>query len=297
MNVAPDFSSDLPLRYAHRLDGAVDIYFVANPENRDVAAEASFRVKGKRPELWDPVTGETRELNIFTAKRSLTSVPLRFAPRQSFFVVFREPIGPAADSRPNFAESSAVATLDGTWDVSFDPAWGGPANITFEKLDDWSQRPESGIKYYSGQATYRKSFDWKAPLGSKTPGVKTNLYLDLGAVRNLASVRLNARDLGVVWCAPWRVDITAALTPGANTLEIRVANLWPNRLIGDEQEPPDAEYAKDGGLVRWPEWLLKGEPRPSRGRYTFATWKHFEKNSPLLHSGLVGPVMMCAEKD
>ena len=93
------------------------------------------------------------------------------------------------------------------------------------------------------------------------------------------------------------MDVTAALKAGANALEIRVANLWPNRLIGDEQEPPDAEYAKGGNLARWPEWLLKGEPRPSKGRFTFATWKHFEKNSPLLPSGLLGPVTLRAERD
>ncbi|MGD0781864.1 MAG: glycosylhydrolase-like jelly roll fold domain-containing protein, partial [Candidatus Aminicenantales bacterium] len=263
-------------------------------ENKDIAAEPLFRVRDKRPELWDPVTGETRELKIFTVKGMLTSVPLRFASHQSFFLVFRKPIGPAADSRPNFAESSEVAVLEGGWEVSFDPAWGGPARITFGKLDDWSKRPEAGIKYYSGQATYRKSFDWNPPAVSDA---KARLFLDLGVVRNIARVRLNGRDLGVVWCAPWRVDITAALKPGANSLEIRVANLWPNRLIGDEQEPPDAEYAKDGNLARWPEWLLKGEPRPSRGRFAFATWKHFSKESPLLPSGLLGPVTIRAEKD
>jgi hypothetical protein len=93
------------------------------------------------------------------------------------------------------------------------------------------------------------------------------------------------------------VDVTAALKSGANALEIRVANLWPNRLIGDELEPPDAEYTKDGNLARWPEWLLNGEPRPSKGRFTFTTWKHYDKNSPLLPSGLLGPVSIRAERD
>jgi hypothetical protein len=293
MNVAPDFSSGFPLRYAHRVDGPTDIYFVANPENKDIAAEPSFRVRGKSPELWDPVTGETRELKIFTVKGMLTSVPLRFAPHQSFFVVFRAPIGPATDSRPNFAESSEAAILEGAWEVSFDPQWGGPAQATFEKLEDWSTRPEPGIKYYSGQATYRKTFDWKP---SADPSGKTRLFIDLGTVRNIAAVRLNGQDLGVVWCVPWRVDVTATLKAGPNAIEIRVANLWPNRLIGDEREPPDAEYTKDGNLARWPEWILKGQPRPSKGRFTFTTWKHFEKNSPLLPSGLLGPVTIRAEK-
>ncbi len=240
MNVAPDFSSDVPLRYAHRQDGAVDIYFVANPEDRESVAEASFRVNGKSPELWDPVTGEMRELNTFTVKGQLTSVPLRIASRQSFFLIFRKPIGPATDSRPNFAATNEIAVLGGAWDVSFDPQWGGPARITFDKLDDWSRRPEAGIKYYSGLAIYRKSFDWKSPDDTGAPGAKRRLFLSLGAVKNIARVRLNGRDLGVVWCDPWRVDITADIKSGGNALEIQVANLWPNRLIGDEQEPPDA---------------------------------------------------------
>ena len=117
-------------------------------------------------------------------------------------------------------------------------------------------------------------------------------WLDLGVVKNMARVSLNGRDLGVVWCAPWRVEITAAVRPQGNRLEITVANLWPNRLIGDEQLPPDCEYGKEGNLLRWPDWFLKGEPRPSPSRRAFSTWKHFDKDSPLLPSGLLGPVTL-----
>jgi hypothetical protein len=118
------------------------------------------------------------------------------------------------------------------------------------------------------------------------------VWLDLGIVKNIARVRLNSRDLGVIWCAPWRVDITAAVSPKNNFLEITVANLWPNRLIGDEQLPPDAEFDQGGRLLRWPDWLLKGEPRPETGRYAFAAWRHFSKDSALLPSGLLGPVTL-----
>lgn len=115
-------------------------------------------------------------------------------------------------------------------------------------------------------------------------------------VKNIAGVRLNGRDLGVVWCAPWRVEVTGQVRR-INRLEIEVVNLWPNRLIGDEQLPADCEYHAGGNLARWPEWLLKNEPRPSQRRCTFSTWKYFSKDSPLLPSGLLGPVTLQAETE
>jgi transposase InsO family protein len=179
-----------------------------------------------------------------------------------------------------------IATLTGPWDVAFDPKWGGPERIVFEDLDDWSRRPEAGIKYYSGTATYTKMFDLPAAARDKS----ARLWLDLGTVKNIAGVRLNGRDLGVVWCDPWRVEITDAVMRQGNRLEVRVANLWPTRLIGDARAPPDAEYAPGGNLARWPDWILKGGPRPSSGRLTFTTWKHYDAGSPRLPSGLLGPV-------
>jgi len=256
-------------------------------------------VRGKHPELWDAVTGEIRLLSQFTTKDGLASVPLRFEPNQSFFLVFRRPAGKAESSEgQNFSALAAVSVLSGSWEVSFDPKWGGPNKIILENLDDWSLRPETGIKYYSGTAVYRKTFDLPkfAAALSKAPSAQARVWLDLGIVKNIARVRLNGQELGVVWCDPWRVDVTAALKPNSNALEIRVANLWPNRLIGDEQEPADAEYGKGGNLIRWPEWLTKGEPRPSPRRLTFATWKHFTKDSPLLPSGLLGPVTIRRER-
>ena len=297
LGAAPDFSSDAFLRWAHRRDGRTDIYFVANPEPRPVAATAAFRAGGRRPELWDPVTGEVRGLTVFAAGEGRTTVRLRFEAHQSYFVVFREPAGPAVGpgtGRPvdaDFPLPVEAGVLDGPWEVRFDPARGGPERADFERLEDWSLRPEDGIRYYSGAAVYAKTFD-APPAASRPAGPGDRLWLDLGRVEVMASVRLNGRDLGVVWCDPWRVEITAALGLGANRLEVRVANLWPNRLIGDEREPPDAEYAAGGRLARWPDWLVEGRPRPSPGRLAFSTWRHFAADSPLLPSGLLGPVRL-----
>jgi len=126
-------------------------------------------------------------------------------------------------------------------------------------------------------AVYRKDFDLPVdPSGS--------LFLDLGRVKNMASLKLNGKDLGVVWTAPWRVDISGVALRKNNHLEIKVVNLWPNRLIGDAALPDDG--VKDG---KWPDWLLKGLPRPS-SRYTFSTYEPYKSDSPLLESGLLGPV-------
>ncbi len=293
MGIGHDFDSNASLRYIHRAENGTDIYFIANPAAHSVQASAVFRVSGKRPELWDAVTGAIRDLPEFSVKEGLTSVPIRFEPHQSFFVVFRKTAAGPAPAVDRLPQKELRVELAGSWKVSFDPGKGGPANAVFNGLEDWSRRPEEGIRYYSGEATYRKSFDLPSDTAAVAGGKPDRRWwLDLGTVKNLARVRLNGRDLGVVWCAPWRVEITSAVRSKGNRLEIVVANLWPNRLIGDEQLPPDAEYGKDGDLLRWPEWVLKKEPRPSRGRVTFATWKLYKKDSPLLPSGLIGPVTL-----
>lgn len=259
--ILPDFESDGPIRFTHRRDANAEVYFVANRESKEVRANACFRVTGRQPELWDPMTGTTRALPQFTESDGRTTIPMRFEPAQSFFVVFREPVIKNATGAPNFIELEPAFNLNGSWEVSFDPEWGGPEKATFNSLTDWSQRSEPGIKYYSGKALYQTTFEFPDKLPS--PGQK--YYLDLGMVKNLARVRLNGHELGVVWCAPWRVDASNALTPGTNRLEVEVANLWPNRLIGD------LSLAEDQ-------------------RLTWTTRNPLKKDSPLLASGLLGPV-------
>jgi len=264
--VPPDFETDGPLRYAHRRPGATDVYFVANRTPEEVEAACTFRVTGRQPQLWDPLTGATRELAQFKEENGRLTVPLRFEPHQSFFVVFRKrpsrAAGPASE-HANFPAIHPVAQLEGPWTVSFDTEAGGPQSARFQILQDWTQRSEPGIKHYSGIAVYRNEFDLPGVLRS---GEK-QILLDLGIVHNLARVRLNGRDLGVVWCAPWRVDVTDAVRAKGNLLEIEVANLWPNRLIGDAA-------------------LLQER------RVTWTTWNPYRKDSPLLESGLLGPVTL-----
>ena len=281
MNVPEDFESTGPIRYTHRTNDDWDIYFVSNRTGESVKATCSFRTEKGAPELWDPLTGKTRPLPEFSVNDRRTTIPLQFDSYQSFFIVFSKD-KPAADSvKKNFPAKIEMATLSGPWSVSFDPKWGGPKEITFDRLTDWTTRPEKGIEYYSGIAAYKKDFDFPA---LQTSGKHNRFYLNLGEVKNLAHVKLNGHDLGVVWTAPWEVDVTGIIKQKGNHLEIEVANLWLNRLIGDQQMPDDG--VKDG---KWPEWLLNKEKRTS-GRYTFTTFNPYKKDDPLLKSGLIGPV-------
>lgn len=281
-------AEEFPVAAIHRRSGTADVWFVANLERTGGEAQCSFKVTGRQPELWDPVSGTQRALPDFEDDGSKTTLTLEFAPAQSWFMVFRKPGKPSRG--PNFPVLKPVTEITGTWDVSFDPKWGGPAAVKFGKLEDWTKRPEPGIRFYSGTATYRTTFD----------GANAT-QLDLGVVNHIARVRLNGRDLGVVWTAPWSVRLPAGvLKPKGNQLEIQAANTWRNRLIGDEQEPADCEWlpghmGNGGFLKRFPDWFVKGQPRPSRGRYCFTTWNYFTKDSPLAPSGLLGPVRLLAE--
>lgn len=180
------------------------------------------------------------------------------------------------------APAKAIA-LGGPWNLNFPPKWGAPPHVTLNKLISWPEHPNPGVRYFSGTATYTKSFNLPAS------ALKANsvISLDLGRVKNIARVKVNGRDLGILWKGPFRVDLTGVGRAGTNTLEVQVTNTWANRLIGDEQLPPDAEW--DGEqLKRWPQWLLEGKPSPT-GRLTFATWRHWNKDSKLLDAGLIGP--------
>jgi hypothetical protein len=253
-----------------RIDGA-DVYFVTNLRNAAASADCIFRVAGKQPELWDAVTGTTRDAPAFTqTDDGRTIVPLCLPPRGSLFVVFRQAIPQSQNGKAdtNHPTLSPMMEIDGPWTVDFDPKWGGPNSVVFQTLVDWTERSEPGIRYYSGTATYRKTFD----LPQARPNSSQPIYLDLGCVKNLATVRLNGKRLGVVWTAPWQVEIKrATLRPTKNKLEVDVVNLWPNRLIGDAALPP-------------------------ADRFTATNVASFKKDSPLLPSGLLGPVRILTVK-
>lgn len=278
MGVAEDFAADGNIRYTHRTLDGVDIYFVSNRSGKPITAECTFRIEGMAPELWDAVTGDIRNLEYYTSKDGQTTVPMQFDTDQSFFVVFRRP-GHSSEHGKNFKAFEPIGLLDNSWTVSFDPRWGGPGTVTFDKLIDWSNSSNEGIKYYSGTAVYEQTFE-TGDLAGK------DLFLDLGEVNVMAKVWLNGQEAGTVWTYPWRVNVSDQIRPGSNDLKIEVVNLWINRMIGDDYLPYD-------GVLhgQWPDWLTNGTPH-TRTRYTFSTYNPYNRNTPLAKSGLVGPVRL-----
>jgi len=274
MGVNKDLVSSDSIRYGHRQTNDREIYFLSNKSNKKIQSDCIFRVGKEQPELWDPVTGTNRPLPQYEQKNGLTTIPLKFDSYQSFFVVFprkeSSQTSTKAGSR-NFPQFTPKQTLKGAWEVSFDSKWGPfdfaqgeeTDKVTFDKLYDWSKSEDLGIKYYSGVAQYSKSFDL---LELPEPG--TPVFLNIGKVHEMARVRLNGKYLGVIWCSPWQVDITNALKEGDNKFEIDVANLWPNRLIGDAALPKEQRLS----------WTIEEHP--------------YKAESELLPSGLLGPVVI-----
>jgi hypothetical protein len=272
--------------YTHRRVGDTDLYFVSNQTEQALDFRARFRISGRQPELWDAATGARRGAAFQIVGEDRTEVPLRLEPRASIFVLFRTPTPPASEPRRsgrNWDEFATLTELRGPWTVRFDPKWGGPAEAKFSELSSWSAHSDPGIRHYSGSATYVKEFQADASAG--------RLAVSLGRVAVVARVRLNGHDLGVLWAPPYRAEITRQVRPGTNRLEVQVANLWPNRLIGDEQRPADCEWTTPGAIAAIPDWVREGKPSPT-GRLTFATWRHYTASSPLLESGLLGPVRL-----
>jgi hypothetical protein len=189
--------------------------------------------------------------------------------------------------RARVAPFVAGAPVSGPWELRFPAGSGAPAKVSLADLQSWSRLSQPEARYFSGTATYRKPLT--VPPDLLKPGRR--VVLDLGQVEVMAQVLVNGRDLGILWHTPYQVDVTRALKPGRNELEVRVTNLWPNRLIGDEQLPEDTERNPDGTLKSWPAWLAEDKPSPT-GRKAFTTWRLWSKDSPLLDSGLLGPVTL-----
>ncbi len=185
----------------------------------------------------------------------------------------------------------AALDVTGAWELAFDPAWGGPAHLKLDQLVSLSEHPDPAVKYYSGSIIYHKKIQIPPQKNRKS-----RLFLDLGRVEVMAEVSLNGKSAGLLWKPPFCLDVTEFVQPGENDLTVKVVNLWPNRLIGDEQLAEDSPRNPDGTLKQWPQWLLENKPSPV-GRFTFTTWSTWKKDDPLPPSGLIGPVRLRTRLD
>jgi len=316
----------LPINYLHRYTPEADFFFVSSSLESPSSGLLSFRISGKQPEFWYPDNGRIEACPVYEEKDGRTIVPMIFDPCGSVFVVFRDKAdsAPAAgkvsiDGRVVLSASERInpfeatkelfqsggsckiemqnreiveekvaalemRSLDEDWRVSFEGLAAPPETI-FENLIPWNEHPDDAIRYFSGDGIYRKTLDVKKKKGR-------HIWLDLGEVEVIATVTVNGKEVGTLWKPPFLMDITEALKKGKNELEIRVSNLWVNRLIRDEQFPADLDFGGGRTLKELPGWFVNHTPRPEQGRKTFTTFRHYDGDEALSPSGLVGPVSL-----
>lgn len=262
--VMPDVisASSNELRFLHRTLKDVEIYWINKPSNEYLDAEVSFRVSGLKPEIWHPDNGTVEEAS-YRIEGDRTVVELNLVPDDAVFVVFADKAENMSYEKPE-AVVAELGEIEGPWHVSFQAGRGAPASAVFDELESYTESDDFGIRYFSGAADYTNSFT--------LPAVSGKTVLDLGEVCNLAEVYVNGEYCGTAWKEPFRVDISKAVREGENDIQVKVVNLWVNRLIGDEQ--PDC-----------PE------------KITFTDARHYNADTPLLPSGLLGPVKLMSENN
>jgi len=248
--------------WTHRTMPGKDIYFLTNQSDKEISFAPSFRIKGMQPQLWDAITGETRVLKEFTSINGRTTVPITMKPLQSWFIVFAttDLNTTHAGYTENFPKETIVQTLAKPWTVDFKNKNIGPKKtVVFPMLSDWIKNDNEKIKHYSGTAVYTSTFNYVKNADTR------NVFIDLGNVGVMASVKINNKDMGTTWIAPYKLDITEAIQEGENTIEVEVVNVWRNRITGDK-------------LV------------PEEERTTQLLVDNIGKDEALISSGLLGPV-------
>jgi len=315
------------ISYIHRQTPDEDIYFFYNPDNKSRTFDCCFNVTAKIPEVWDARTGSVRKLAQFTHQRGQTLVPVTLDAEGSVFIIFRElsagvnsivSISRSADAYLNADQQAELCVHSNgdyritfksgrseqvvvddlpqplafttPWQVSFDKAYGYGGALEFPELVDWKDHPSEEVKYYSGTAIYQTQFN----ITRSMLGKDQLLMLDLGEVAVAARVFVNGQDLGVLWKAPYQVDISDAVKAGKNQVTVDVSNVWTNRLIGDERYPDTSGYSARGNTM--PDWYTDNQAPPESQRLTFCATPFYKASDPLVSSGLIGPVRIVTTK-
>lgn len=301
--------------FTHRRHNQQDIYFIYNDSDKARILDASFNVQGKIPELWDAKTGKIKKLAAFSSDGKMTRVPIKLAENESAFVVFSESSKGVNSVAPEivltqgtelelnqqnqikiFESQPDNLSVSGAWQVAFNEFYGHDKTYHFNQLTDWKLHPEQAIQNYSGTAIYRKTIQ----VPSRFIEDDLRLTLDLGQVSIAASVTINDKFVGTTWIQPHQLDISKYLQAGENKLEIKVANLWVNRLLADAKLPDTSGFK----IARWqnpvtpmPKWYTDNRPAPKSERVTFVTQQFLNGNEPRESSGLIGPVSIQVKQE
>jgi len=281
----------------HRSMPEAEIYFITNPSDTVLTHSFSFAVKERVPELWYADKGIIRQTRNWKETSDSTFVDLKLTPDESVFVIFplKKENGYPDLKLPAIEIINEVShKIEGPWDITFIPKLDQPFHVELPSLVDFSKQTAPSVKYFSGTATYKKEIN----IDEAAIGKNKQIILDLGEIEDIAELRVNGLEVGILWYPPYQTDITSWLKTGNNTLEIAVTNNWANRLIGDEQYPADFEWGKDRGIATgramkaFPDWFIKKQTRPSKERKAFNIWFYHRKDSPLQPAGLIGPVQL-----
>jgi len=308
-------------QHIHRYTDNEEVYFIAANSDKTPAGNFSFRVAGKVPEFWYPDTGLIEPCTVYKEEEGRTEIPILFDTYGSVFVVFRDAkadvpaksaevngnVVLATDSpvpAPTYSvfeqdgalsltmadgtkveesfEAKPAVALDSDWTVQFPKGSDIEKPVLFETLTPWNEHADERIRYFSGTAVYSREFNCE-PDGHE-------IWFELGQVEVISELYINGKRAETLWKPPYRANITDLVKPGKNRVGVHVANLWPNRMIGDERFPLDFEPRGRGLVWPLPQWLIDDKPRPEPRRKSFATCSYYTKNDPLLPSGLIGPV-------
>lgn len=284
------------LKYIHRSADNVDIYFISNQSAASRSLHLSLRANGKQPQIWNALTGETQNLSA-TAAGARTNVPLQMDPKGAAFIVLSADFEKQVPLLKQSRDEVSTLEITSAWKLKFRDGRGAPESMSMPQLKLWNENENPAIKYYSGTAEYNNVFSLKKQLSDQE-----TIFLDFEEIYDVAEVIINGKSAGVIWKKPYRLDVTPYLKKGENKLRVLVVNRWINRLIGDEFIPADLHYENKGSkfsigrLLELPGWLTDKSIARTDQRSTFTTWKHFDKESVLVKSGLLGKVKLTTVK-